>query len=399
MASKVVKDFFRYVENGKRQSGKAPLRTLNAVGSYPLAFRTFGGQPQGDGSLDDLLMESAFGSHYLLTLLASGAIMHLLYDEPQSCHSMYCDGWLYKYFDRHGLVEHGVWDRVDHQVLDANITMENVDHRIYYSAAKPFALEEEARLAKEGNLPVLFVDADLILKKRHDVILKNPQTIRAAYGHLEAPKMPCYADFTKLHFPQGYQLPEWVRTDLPAVNTCLMYFNDKDLLEEWCGFFKGLFQDNWLPWEPDADTVSQQLLGVDQQTFPMVAASHGYWGTGQLEAFLDITWDPPFFYSNSTGEKAEWHYYTLEHHPEHGDWMQDITHTWINKRNIERDIPFMHYQGCIMLEIILELQPGIEPYLRTFESLKPYFRLLKDYKAIENMLELGVVHGRLDKSC
>ena len=399
MGSKVVREFLKYVEGGKRTDGKRPLRTLNTVGSYPLAFRTFGGQPQGNGNLDDVVMESAFGSHYLLTMLTSGVVIHMLYDEPQSCHSMYCDGWTFKYLDRHGLVEHGVWDRVDYQVLDANITMENVDHRIYYSASKPFALEEEARLSRESKIPVLFVDADLILKKRHDAILKKPESIRAAYGHLEAIRMPCYTDFSKLHFPDGYQLPSEMRTDLPAVNTCLMYFNDMNLLGEWCGFFKKLFLNNWLPWEPDADTIAQQLLGIDQRTFPMIAASHGYWGTGQLEAFLDLTWDPPFFYDNRTGKKAEWHYYTLEYHPEYTEWFQDITHTWINKRNIERDIPYMHYQGCMMLEIILELRSDIEPCLRTFESLKPYFRLLEDYGTIENMLSQGVVHDRLDKSC
>ena len=59
----------------------------------------------------------------------------------------------------------------------------------------------------------------------------------------------------------------------------------------------------------------------------------------------------------------------------------------------------MHYQGCMMLEIILELRSDIEPCLRTFESLKPYFRLLEDYGTIENMLSQGVVHDRLDKSC
>ncbi len=397
--SKVVDDFFKHLEYGKNQGGGTPLRTFHAVGSYPLAFRTFGGHPQGNGSLDDSLLESLFGSHYLLTMLAGGAVIHLLYDEPQSCHSMYCDGWTYRFLDRHGLVEHGVWDRIDHQILDANITMENVDHRIYYSSVKPYAMEEEARLARESNIPVLFVDADLILKKRHDTILKSPEKIRAAYGHIEALRMPCYPNFTRLHFPDTYHLPEDLRTDLPAVNTCLMYFNDMELLTEWCGFFKRLFLDNRLPWEPDPVTVSQQLLGIDQRTFPMIAAAHGYWGTDQLEAFLDITWDPPFFYDNQTGKKVEWHYYTLEHHPEHDDWLQDITHLWINKRDIERDIPYRNYQGCMMLEIILELQPAIEPHLRTFESLKPYFELRKDYGTIENMLKLGIVRNRLNKFC
>lgn len=399
MTSKVVRDILKYIEDGKKQGKNTPLRTLNAVGCYPLAYRTFGGQPQGNGRLDNGLLETAFGSHYLLTMLAGGAVIHMLYEEPESCHTLYCDGWTYHYLDRHGLAEHGVWDRVDYQVLDANITMENVDHRIYYSAAKPYALEEEAGLAKESDIPVLFVDADLILKKRHDAILKNPHGIKAAYGHLEALRPPCYTDFTKLHFPDGYRLPEEFRIDLPAVNTCLMFFNDKGLLEEWCGFFKSLFLNNRLPWEPDGETISQQLLGIDQRTFPMIAQAHGLWGTDQLEAFLDITWDPPCFYDNHTGKKAEWHYYTLEHHPEHPDWLQDITHTWINKRNIERDIPYRNYQGCMMLELILELRPDMEPYLSTFESLKPYFELLKDYGTIENMLEFNVVRNRLDKSC
>lgn len=400
MTSKVVKALFEYIEKGLPKGETAPIRTLNAVGSYPLAYRTFGGQTQGDGQLEDAVMETAFGSHYLLTMLCSGAVIRkLLYRETDSCHSLYCDGMTYKFLDRHGMVEHGVWDQVNHRALDENITMENVDHRIYYSAAKPFALLEEANIVKDRNIPVLFVDADLILKKRHDAILKNPGMIRAAYGHLEAIGTSCYPDFAGLHFPDGYHLPTEYRTDLPAVNTCLMYFNDRELMAEWSLFFKELFLDNRLPGEPDSVTISQQLLGVDQRTFPMVAARHGYWGTEQIEAFLDLIWNPPFFYDNRTGEPAEWHYYTLEHHPEHKNWLQDITHTWINKRNIERDIWYRNYQGCMMLEMILELEPGIEPHLHTFESLRPYFGLREKYGTIENMLLQGAVRDKLDKEC
>lgn len=154
-----------------------------------------------------------------------------------------------------------------------------------------------------------------------------------------------------------------------------MFFNDKELLTEWCGFFKELFLNNWMEKEPDAVTVSEQLLGIDQRTFPMIADLHGYWGTDQVEPFLDLNWNPPGFYDNKTGKKAEWHYYTLEYHPEHSDWLQDITHTWINKRNIERDEAYRNYQGCIMLELALKLEPGLERPLRSFDSLKPYFSL------------------------
>lgn len=398
MISKVTQTLLERIQAGAAQG--QPVRTVHALGSYSLLYRTFGGQPQDIGSLETEALEAGFHGHYLLTLLCGGAVVrNLLYREPESRHCLYCDGWTYRFLDGHGLIEHGVWDAADHQALDRHITLDNVDHRIYYSACKPYALADAAEASRGDGLPVFFIDADLILKARHDAILKRPRTVQAAYGHLEAPRPPCYCDFKSLHFPDGYQLPAGLRTDLPAVNTCLMYFNNLELLEDWCRFFAELFTDNWLPREPDGDTIAQQLLGFDQRTFPMVAAARGIWGTEALEAFLDLTWDPPYFYGNRTGQRAEWHYYTLEYHPEHPDWLQDITHTWINKRNIERDIPYRDYQGCMMLEIVLELEPGIEPYLRTLESLRPYFGLRDTYGSIENMLSMGAVRDRLDKSC
>lgn len=399
MESKRVKELLAYIEEGQKPEKPAPVHTLNALGSYPLAYRTFGGQAQGNGRLDDETLELAFGSHYLLTMLASGAVIRqMLYCEKESCHSLYCDDMLFGYLDRHGLAEHGVWDRIETEDICRNITMDNVDHRIYYSAVKPYALMAEARDTKE-KIPILFVDTDLILKRRHDAILKNPTGIRAAFGHLEAVRMPCYPDFTELHFPEGVQIPKNYPINLPAVNTCLMYFNDRSLLTEWSVFFSRLFLHNHLPFSPDADVISRQLLGIDQRTFPMVAASHGYWDTDQVEAFLNIIWDPPFFYDCKSKEQVEWHYYTLEHHPECRNWHQDIMHTWINKRNIERDTAYRNYQGCMMLEMIQELEPELEKHLRTFKSLAPYLELQKDYGTIENMLRYGVVRDRLDKSC
>lgn len=398
MGSKVVNELLNYIEAGLPKGQATPIHTLNSVGSHPLAYRTFGGQTQGNGRLNDEIMETAFGSHYLLTLLCSGSIIRrMLYREAASCHSLYCDGMTYRFLDRHGLIENGVWDRIEHQIIDKNITLENVDHRIYYSATKPFALLDAAAVTQE-NIPILFVDADLILKKRHDVILKNADGLRAAYAHLEAIGTPCYPEFGSLHFPDGYHLPKRLKQDLPAVNTCLMFFNDRKLMEAWSRFFARLFLDNRMEEEPDAGTISRQLLGIDQRTFPMVAADRGYWGTGEIGAFLDLIWDPPYFYYNAAGEKAQWHYYTLEYHPEHPDWLQDITHTWINKRDIENDILYRNYQGCMMLEILLELEPGIEPHLKTFESLKPYLELRKEYRTIEDMLKQGAVRNRLIKN-
>lgn len=82
------------------------------------------------------------------------------------------------------------------------------------------------------------------------------------------------------------------------------------------------------------------------------------------------------FIDCKTGRRAEWHYYTLEHHPEHPDWHQDIMHTWINKKNVERDAKFRRYQGLMMLEIILALNPEAEKPLRTFASLREYFSFM-----------------------
>lgn len=391
--------------------GALPVRSFHAVGCWPLQYRTFGGNPQGR-ELSEETMDQVFGDNYLLTLLTSSVVIrHRLYPQEASVHSLYCDGMLYRYLDSHGLIEAGVWDRVDGQTLDRHIRFDNVDHRIYYSICKPFAIGEELRRSEEAAassgeapLPVLFVDADLILKKSHDQLLKHPQTIRAAFGHLETIHTPCYPDFRSLHFPEGYQLPERYPTDLPAVNTCLMYFNDFALAREWSDLFAGLMMHNQLDTAPDALTISQQLLGFDQRTFPMIAAAHGLWGKGndyyskgQLEAFVDLEWNGETFLKLRE-ETRQWHYYTLEHHPQAENWLQDITHTWINKRDIERDLPYKLYQGCIMLEMLLYLQPNLESCLRSVKSLEPYFELLDTGLSIEALISQGKLRSKLDKT-
>ena len=395
--SKVTAELLDYIQKGVLSSPHTVVRTVNALGSGPLAYRTFGGNVQNYAAIDEQALEKAFGSHYLLTMIAQGLIIRrILYPESGSCHTLYCDKAIYGFFARHGLLDCGVWSHVDYETLERNITPENTDYRIYYSYSKPDALLKEAELAGE-QVPVFFVDTDLILKKRHDVIIPGAASVKAAYSHLEQIGGECYPPFASLHFPEGCKLPP-VNESLPAVNTCLMFFNDKGLLREWGRFFKELFINNWIRGELAPEVISRQLLGIDQRTFPFVCDWRGIWGTPAVVPFLDIIWEPPFFIDCKTGRRAEWHYYTLEHHPERPDWHQDIMHTWINKKNVERDAKFRRYQGLMMLEVILALNPEAEKPLRTFASLQEYFSLYDTGKGIETLLAEGVVSAKMDKS-
>lgn len=395
--SNVTAELFQYIQQGKQGIAPSPVHTLNALGSGPLAYRTFGGNFQRYAEIDETTLEKAFGSHYLLTMLTQGLIIKkILYTESESRHTLYCDEPIKKFFDKHHLLDFGVWDKVDTQTLK-QITPQNTDYRIYYSYSKPDALLQEAKETENTSIPVFFIDTDLILKKRHDAILPQAKQIKAAYSHLEAIGNTCYPKFKSLNFPENYKLPP-INENLPAVNTCLMFFNDKNLLKEWGTFFKDLFINNWIDGDLTPDIISKQLLGIDQRTFPFVCDWHGLWNTPDVVAFLDIIWDPPHFRYIKNNEPAEWHYYTLEHHFEHKNWHQEIMHTWINKKNVERDNEFRRYQGLIMLEIILSLEPDIEKSLRTFTSLHEYFDLYDTSKTIEQLLSEGKIHSKINKT-
>lgn len=396
--SQVTHELLNYIQCGNDNHPDTPVHTINALGSGPLAYRTFGGNYQKYDTIDDKILEKAFGSHYLLTMLTQAVLIkNILYPEAESKHILYCDNAIKGFFQKHGLTDCNIWDEIDSETLETNITPQNTDYRIYYSYSKPDALLKEAQKTEDTNIPVFFVDTDLILKKRHDVIIPNAHLIKAAYSHLEAIGNECYPRFADLHFPKGYVLPK-INESLPAVNTCLMFFNDKDLLKEWGTFFKELFINNWVEGEVTPTIISQQLLGIDQRSFPFVCDWHGLWNSKEVVPFLDIIWEPPAFYYNNSHKPAEWHYYTLEHHPEKENWHQDIMHTWINKKNVERDAKFRRYQGQIMLEIILALRPDIEKALRSFASLSEYFALFDSPDSIEEQLHQGIITARIDKT-
>ena len=154
--SKVTAELLDYIQKGVSSSPHTVVRTVNALGSGPLAYRTFGGNVQNYTAIDEQALEKAFGSHYLLTMIAQGLIIRrILYPESGSCHTLYCDKAIYGFFARHGLLDCGVWSHVDYETLERNITPENTDYRIYYSYSKPDALLKEAELAGE-QVPVFF---------------------------------------------------------------------------------------------------------------------------------------------------------------------------------------------------------------------------------------------------
>lgn len=395
--SNVTTELLEYITKSTVGVSPSPIHTLNSLGSGPLAYRTFGGNFQRYAEIDETTLENAFGSHYLLTMITQGLVIKkILYPEQESRHTLYCDEPIKKFFDKHELLNFGVWDKVDTQTLQ-QITPKNTDYRIYYSYSKPDALLQEIKETENTNIPIFFVDTDLILKKRHDVLIPNADKIKAAYSHQETIGTVCYPAFKSLNFPKGYKLPR-INEELPAVNTCLMFFNDKKLLQEWGTFFKELFINNWIEGELTPEIISKQLLGIDQRTFPFVCDWHGLWNTKDIVPIIDITWNPPFFEYIKDKKTAQWHYYTLEHHPEHTNWHQDIMHTWINKKNVERDDKFRRYQGLIMLEMILALEPKIEKSLRTFKSLQEYFDLYDRGENIEQLLSKGIIHSKIDKT-
>lgn len=387
-------DIIRKANKTKAETDKTELRTLNALVSRPLLKRTFGGNIQHFGSLNAITMDKAFGAHYLLTLLTQSALLKKILYPNNHTHTLYCDRVIFDYFNYHGLFEAGFWDNVNFETAEYVLNAQNVDTDIYNSAVKPHALTLEARLAKKTNAAVFFLDADLLLKKRHDIIMKDAEKKHAAFAHYEAAKGIYYPDLKSLRFPKGFALPQNAKTRLPAVNTSLMFFNDLNLLEQWCNLFISFFTGNLFNTPPDNITAMCHLLAADQRTFPITADLNGYWGTEKIAPFMDIIWkDSRFFNADGTG--ADWNYPNIEIDQRRKTCLQDIMHTWISKKYTERDFRYSAYQICLMLEIISDVMPSAKKALDSFESLEPYRNLQTKYGCADNMLDAGVVSENL----
>lgn len=405
-----VKDTLEYM---RQEKGTFPVRVYQALESGPLAYRTFGGQER-KAELNDETMERVFGGDYLLTILTGAAASRLVHAKG-SVHTFYTDAAIYRFFDRHGLLECGLWDEVDHITLDRELDEKKFNYEWAYSACKPYATLEEIKKSS-GKMPLLFHDADLILRRSCDHILhlKKPDDIVMGVGHIEETGTDFYPDFHKLKLPECFELKEnqlvdhnrelSYRTDLPAANSCLMYFSDMDAAEEWAHLFEDFMKNNHAPVSTWLEG-EQLLLTSDQRPALMVAARRNLKEWKDIGYFLPLTWTGKDFQplegvtaSVKTNTKKEWHYYRPEYfppekYPHTENWNQTIQHTWIQKRDIETHIAFGNYVGCFHLELLQALcqklgldWERLENSLRTFSSLERYFTFFDSEKNIEEWL-------------
>lgn len=409
--SQVTRNTLAYMSEGL---GHIPARIYFALGSKPLAYRTFGNNAQR-GELNRESIENKFGGNYLITMITAGVSNRFLHAEGTT-QTLYVDRLIYDFFQAHGILDCGVWDNVDGDTLEESITFTNCDARWAYSACKPYAtLAEISRAIGEAERrPLLFHDTDLILHKAYDRLLKlrGPEDVKIGFGHLEAVgKTAFYPSFNRLHFPKGLILSNdghflinkrtghSYRTDLPAVNTCLMYFSDLGAAQEWAELFRDMMMDNWiedLTWLKG----EQNLLADDQRSCLMVSERRGLKFMEEVVPMIPLLWEGEGFADAATGAPArmQWHYYRPdyvdpEEHPEAKDWFQDVQHLWNQKSDIERYQAYANYLGMMDLELIRVLCPRVglswkqlECSLRSFVSLHPYFALLDTGKSIEALL-------------
>lgn len=398
-----------------QERGKFPVRVYWALESGPLAYRTFGGEER-TCVLSEESIESAFGGDYLLTIVTGAAASRMVH-APGSIQTFYVDNDVYRYLDRHGLLDCGLWDYVDQAVLDKALSPGKYNYQWAYSACKPPAtLEEIARqertIRKGGAvMPLLFHDTDLILHRSCDRVLSlnQPDDVKMGVGHLEEIGTDFYPPFSKLSLPEWLELRDGrlldrkrglsYRTDLPAVNTCLMYFSDMELAEEWANLFSDFMRDNHAPVSSWLEG-EQLLLASDQRPGLMAADRRGLSLGNGVALFVPLTWTGKGFASvpEYPAPPREWHYYRPEYfppeeYPHTASWNQTIHHTWISKLAIERHAAYGNYVGRFQLELLhsLCLKLGLpwnrlEESLRSFPSLQRFFALYDNGKTIEEQL-------------
>lgn len=413
--SKCVSDSLRFMAAGR---GNIPVRVYWAIEAAPLEYRTFGGRLRvHDFDLTDETIENVFGGSYLLTLITGTAASRYLHAEG-SIHSLYTDGKIFRFFERHGLTECGLWDHVNHELLDRELYDGSFNYSWAYSACKPYATLSEIKIT--DGMPLLFHDSDLILRRAYDKILgiKNPCEAAMAAGHLESIGTEFYPPFEDIALTSCFELYDSkltdkntglsYRTDLNAVNTCLMYFSDFDAAAEWAVLFRDLMKDNHAEVK-DFLTGEQLLLCADQRPGLMVADRRGLELMKDMKLFIPAIWTGRTFESVNDSAFHEWHYYRPEYrspdeYPEVRGWNQDIMHTWNQKRDIENDPDYDAYFGVFHIELLMRISDmaGLNPErlehcLRSFNSLSRYFELYDSGHNIEELIDAGKISDILRK--
>ena len=413
--SKDVDKTLNYMKTGR---GKIPASIYYALSCEPLRWRTFGNLPVSCGELNESHLEKFFSPSYLITMVTAGVVNQFLHAEGTT-QTLYTDKYVSDYFKSHGLNKCGIWDFIDTDTL-APLSPKNHDFRWAYSAAKPLATLKEIEKAKHfvrngKNLPLLFHDTDLVMRQSYDKILNlNSATdIPMAFGHLEEIELTeFYPKFDKLHLTEKFQLANGklihlpseriYRTDLPAVNTCLMYFSDYDLATEWAEIFHDMMEENFFDNDDYTWIKGEQiLLACDQRTGLMVTERRGLKFLEQVKSFLPISWAGDRFVDISTRKNTEkeWHYYRPDYADPNDEkkaaiYLQQIHHLWNQKSDLEKHVAFANFLGLFDLQLIRGICTPtniswfkLEESLRSFPTLKNYFSLLDTGRTIEDLLE------------
>lgn len=393
----IVNDTIKHMQEGK---GTIAMEIYFALSTAPLQYRTFGGNQNTEGDLSDETMDEKFGGSYLMTMITAAITLRFLSEESHI--TFYMDGMLSRFLKRHGLLDCGLWDRVDDTTLDEHLNVENTDFRWAYSACKPIAMKD---MLSKTNKPCLFHDTDMILFKAPDRILGIDKTgsVPVAFAHFEEIGRPFYPPFNELQLPLRYAMEEnklvdeetgyHYRTDLRAVNTALIYHEDKEAAYEIADLFGGLMHNNKLD-EYDWIKGEAHLLAFDQRPGLMVVDRKNI----TCQTFLPFSWDSinGHFIDIDTGNSSsiEWHYYKPGYLAKRDDGtFHDIQHLWIQKADIEKHTSYNNYVMLFDLQLIKELCPlcglnweALLDGLSTLNSLSEPIGLLKTGKTIEELL-------------
>ena len=411
---KVSKSVSRTLNYMQSERGKIPARIIFALSSLPLKLRTFGNIKTGGGELNDSHFDKFFSGSYLITMVTAGVVNKLLHAEG-TIQTLYSDSSIFNYFKSRGLDTCGLWDFIDTKTLDENLSAENHDTRWAYSACKPFAIKNELELAKKSarQIPILFHDTDLVLRKPYDKILglSSAEELAVAFGHAEEIGTDFYPPLEKLQLSSKFKLLDnknllhipsgrIYRADLKAVNTCLMFFSDYEVAAEFAEIFRDFMMNNFLE---DYNWLKGEhcLLAADQRTCLMVTERRGLKFLKDVRPFLPISWAGNRFVDIATLSeiKTEWHYYRPDYadpseEPRAKIFTQEIQHLWNNKNDLELHCAYSNFLGMFDLELIRAICPlvniswsRLEKSLRKFPVLKNYFKLLDMELTIEELLE------------
>ncbi|MBS3952571.1 MAG: hypothetical protein KGZ88_06450 [Methylomicrobium sp.] len=347
------------------------MNAFHVFWSSPLEERTCGGNEQPNRGVN---LEQKFEDYYLLTFVLSALKYKDLY--PKSRLKLYGDSNVIRYLSEKGLL--GCWDVFDDTILDRNIRPGVFDNSCFYSVGKFFAYREE-------TAPCILLDVDLVLWNRIDE--KTVAENALVFTHWEDvhPQTYWYGTRESLKLPKEYKLRDEWDFDVMAANTSIVCFNDRKFMEAYTDEVIRFMENNFVG--GTFNIIKPELLFVEQRLIAMMAKDHGIWE--KMTPMIDTVWScAQGTFTREDPRHGPWRFY----HPEE---REKITHTWIAKQSIEKNVPYRRYYCGRMIEHILALCPGLETTLRQIKGLEPHFQMLDRYGTTQAMRAVGVATGSL----